>query len=628
MSAYTRDEIDKLVNIPASVEYELKETLDSNLRKCGIFSRVYSRRKSSASLEHKFTKDEYVAGKLVQDIIGVRITLYFEDDIEVCKNIIKEWFRPIGEWEEYDNTISEFKASKINGIFALNDDWVRRIDKSTWELPIDRTFEIQIRTTFFEGWHEVEHDMRYKNKDTWTDYPAFSRKLNSIVATLELCDSSMVSTCEDFAHRLYLDKKWDAMIRMHYRLRLTDDPILPEFMELLNNNNKTLGKRLLRCRRETLIRALFKEKRSDESISINHIIMLANEEDEQMRDPDIMAISEREKRFRDNSRSLKNNRNYQYSINPLEEYSNFYNKVTISTEGKDRFAIFNQLTMIIYSWTQDKYKAIFDLPSDVVTNCNLNRPGFWLSIDCDQNNLEFKMQTYHLSTSEAGQLWSVYSHLVYNKECKQFTFITKSTILSTSPITLEARIINYNPPRFYSEIVKNEDFQACDITPLYKRCIPVKDNEFNTIVELILDKNRETPVILIASATGEDGFLDESWLSRYWCSDLAERTGLYAHIYRCSKTVLKNVLRALSLDMNSFPGVYMFNTGITDEKGRVIKDKYKCYSTDYVRECVHSSVRISSERTDVQTKIGERAFLQEIVDAIRIDNVNKSNIAL
>lgn len=623
MPTYTREEIEKLVNIPASVEYELKETLDSNLRKCGIFSRVYSRRKSSASLAHKFTKDEYVAGKLVQDIIGIRITLYFEDDIYVCKNIIKEWFRPIGDWEEYDNNISEFKASKINGIFALNDDWIRRIDKSTWDLPIDRTFEIQIRTTFFEGWHEVEHDMRYKNKDTWTDYPAFSRKLNSIVATLELCDSSMVSICEDFAHQLYLDKKWDAMIRMHYRLRLTDDPILPEFMDLLNNNNKTLGKRLLRCRRETIIRALFREKRSDDSISINHIIMLANEEDEQMNDPEITAIAEREKRFRNNQNAIRNSKSYQYSINPLEEYNNFYNKVTISCEGKDRFAIFNQLTMTIYSWTRDKYKAIFELPTDVVTNCNFNRPGFWLSIDCDQNSLEFKLQTHHLSTSEAGQLWSVYSHLIYDKSKNRFIFETKSTILSTYPVTLEARITNYNPPRFYSEIVKNEDYCACDITPLSKKCLPVKDIEFNNIVELIMTSERETPIVLVASSTGSDGFLDESWLSRYWCSDLAERTGLYAHIYRCSKTVLKNVLRALSLDMNSFPGVYIFNTGIIDNKGHVIKEKYKSYSEDYVKECVHNSVKISPDKTDVQTKIGERAFLQEIVDTIRIDNVNK-----
>lgn len=27
---------------------------------------------------------------------------------------------------------------------------------------IDDTFEVQVRTNSFEGWHEIEHDLRYK----------------------------------------------------------------------------------------------------------------------------------------------------------------------------------------------------------------------------------------------------------------------------------------------------------------------------------------------------------------------------------------------------------------------------------------------------------------------------------
>lgn len=627
MATYTRDEIEQLVDIPASVEYELKETLDGNLRRCGIFSRVYSRIKSAASLEHKFTKPEYQAGKKVQDIIGVRITLYFEDDIEVCKNIIRKWFRPVDEWEEYNNNISEFRASKINGIFELNGDWIRRIKDTTWDLPIDQTFEIQIRTTFFEGWHEVEHDMRYKNKDIWEQYPVFSRKLNSVVATLELCDSSMVSICEDFAHKLYLDKEWDAMIRMHYRLRMNDDPIDPELKKILDENNKTLGKRLYRCRREALIDALFNEKRIEDAVSINQIIMLVNEKDADMHDPEIARIAAEHLRFRKGNNNNRSLRNYQYTINPLEEYNNFRNKLTISCEGKDRIALFNQISMTIYSWTRDKYKAIFTLPAEYITNFDANRPGFWLHIDYDQNNLEFTLQTYHLSTSEAGQLWSVHAHLKYDREKNQYDFITKSSIMSTVPISLESRIVNYNPPRFYSEIVKNEEYQASDIKPLSKKCIPIDDSDSKLaleVINMIMEENRETPVILVVSKKGEDGYLDEvSWLSRYWCSDLAERTGQYAHIYRCGKVVLRKILAALSIDNECCPAVYMFNTKCMETNGRINKTRYKCYTEDYVKECVHSSVRVFSERANVQTKIGERAFLQELVDSIRIDNISK-----
>ena len=49
---------------------------------------------------------------------------------------------------------------------------------------------------FFEGWHEIEHDMRYKTNFAddafWKGNPDLSRILNCIVANLELCDWSMI----------------------------------------------------------------------------------------------------------------------------------------------------------------------------------------------------------------------------------------------------------------------------------------------------------------------------------------------------------------------------------------------------------------------------------------------------
>lgn len=623
MPTITREQINEMVEIPASVEYELKEMLDGNLRKCGIFSRVFSRRKSAASLEHKFTKPDYQAGKKVQDIIGVRITLYFEDDILVCKQLIREWFKPVDDWEEYDNNIAEFRASKINGIFELNGDWIRRIKPSTWDLPIDQTFEIQIRTIFFEGWHEVEHDMRYKNKEIWEEYPVFSRKLNSVVATLELCDSSMVSICEDFAHKLYLDKKWDAMIRMHYRLRMNEESINPDIERILNENNKTLGKRIFRFRRENLARALFNEKRYDDAISINHIIMLVNEQDPEMQNEEISEIAKLNNRFRGNRNQENSEKKYQYSINPLEEYNNFFNRLTISSKGKGKQELYEALAMTIYSWSRDKFKEIFKLPSETITDCDEKIPGYWLLIENNSTKCDFLMQSYHLSTSEVGKIWSVYTHLYYSEEDEMFVFDTKSSILSTTPVSVESRIVNYNPPRFYSEILKNDEYLVCDVKPLEKRCIPLRDDEADDTINLIMNPERETPVVLVASKTGEDGFLDESWLSRYWCSDLAERTGHYAHIYRCGKVVLSRVLNAFGIDMKCFPGVYMFNTRCMTSAGILKKDQYKSYSENYVKECIHNSVKVSSERLDVRTKLGERAFLQEMVDMIRKDNINK-----
>ena len=45
---------------------------------------------------------------------------------------------------------------------------------------IEPTFKIQIRTVFSEGWHEVEHDLRYKCKDDWEGCELYSHTLNGI----------------------------------------------------------------------------------------------------------------------------------------------------------------------------------------------------------------------------------------------------------------------------------------------------------------------------------------------------------------------------------------------------------------------------------------------------------------
>ena len=76
-----------------------------------------------------------------------------------------------------------------------------------------KTFEVQIRTTFSEGWHEVDHEVRYKHKEAWEQHYEFSRELNGIYATLEVCDRSMVNLLERLAYRNYKNMEIEAMVR-------------------------------------------------------------------------------------------------------------------------------------------------------------------------------------------------------------------------------------------------------------------------------------------------------------------------------------------------------------------------------------------------------------------------------
>ncbi len=189
---YTKEELAGKVRVPAVVEQDLKRIISERLEQCGFYFRVFSRTKTPTSMSRKFQRKEYGEGKKIQDLVGVRVNLYFDDDVEICKRIMENTF-DLQEWSTSERSDEEFKPTKLNGVFRLPEYLKAEISPETWDMSIDDTFEIQIKTMFFEGWHEIEHDMRYKGEELWDSFPGFSRYFNSILATLELCDKSMVT---------------------------------------------------------------------------------------------------------------------------------------------------------------------------------------------------------------------------------------------------------------------------------------------------------------------------------------------------------------------------------------------------------------------------------------------------
>ena len=139
--------------------------------------------------------------KKMQDLIGIRIILYYADDVEIVKNFLDTIFSMPGVWNTTEANEYEFRAMKINGIFKLPGYLSKTIVNPELGDYVDDTFEIQVRTNSFEGWHEIEHDMRYKGSAFGTGNEALARKMNSILATLELCDDSVVGLIEDLGHQ-------------------------------------------------------------------------------------------------------------------------------------------------------------------------------------------------------------------------------------------------------------------------------------------------------------------------------------------------------------------------------------------------------------------------------------------
>ena len=246
---------------------DIKSDLELPLRRSGIFYRIFARTKSISSIKRKLEDKKEIYspdGKKMQDIIGIRIIFYFMEDVDVFYQYLKnsqnfmEESNSNKELEQMDTikgienlTDKIFMPTRLNLIFKMPpkcEKELLNILKSTdinYSL-IDTTYEIQLRTVLSEGWHEVEHDLRYKCKnEKWWEYcPNESRMLNGIYATLETSERAMENIFSTIALKNYKKKDWTAMIRNHTCIRLKNNT-LPDWMVELLNNKKEFAKSLL-----------------------------------------------------------------------------------------------------------------------------------------------------------------------------------------------------------------------------------------------------------------------------------------------------------------------------------------------------------------------------------------------
>ena len=93
---FTKEELAASVNVPAVVEQDLKRIISERLEQCGLYFRVFSRIKTAASMARKFEMKEYGEDRKLQDLVGVRINLYFDDDVDICKSVMEHSFEAVG----------------------------------------------------------------------------------------------------------------------------------------------------------------------------------------------------------------------------------------------------------------------------------------------------------------------------------------------------------------------------------------------------------------------------------------------------------------------------------------------------------------------------------------------------
>lgn len=272
--------------------------IEAPLRRSGIFYRIFARSKSIKSIQRKsaLKKDVYSArGKKMQDIIGIRVVFYFLEDVDVYYAFLRSLSHFLEESNSYKDleekgdidgleklTDKVFMPTRLNLVFRMEDYCTKELmnilnttDNIDASL-IDSTYEVQLRTVLSEGWHEVEHDLRYKCRaEEWWNYCGVeSRMLNGIYATLETSERAMGNVFSSIAMKNYKEKDWSAMVRNHFCIRLADET-LPEWLLELLSSNQDMAKHILRFSRCDLLNTLFKFSLSY-PLKMENLIYLVN----------------------------------------------------------------------------------------------------------------------------------------------------------------------------------------------------------------------------------------------------------------------------------------------------------------------------------------------------------------
>lgn len=260
------------------ISKKISSKIEDELNNLNLFFRVFHRYKSSESLIKKLDKKEkdgeekYNSVKKIQDVIGQRINLYFADDIEIVKGLFKEKFVFVDETIDR-NATTEFKPTRINLIFKIPKEYKKEFRELIKNEKVDDTFELQLRTVLSEGWHEVDHDLRYKCSKDWDKHDELSRMFNGILASLETNDWSMLQLFNELSFRHYKNNNLEAMLRTKFRIRLNEKKLNDSLIEIIKNDG--LQRALYKLERSDFLNSL-KEKPFIIPMNIENLIFILN----------------------------------------------------------------------------------------------------------------------------------------------------------------------------------------------------------------------------------------------------------------------------------------------------------------------------------------------------------------
>lgn len=599
----------ELIKVPDIVKVDLLSIIEEKMRKAGFYYRIAYRVKAVDSMVDKLIYKDYRRpgteneDKKMQDLIGIRIIMYFEDDVDICKNLLDTLFIEPGRWETTENNEYEFKAMKLNGIFKLPAYLSKTITNPMLQDYVDDTFEVQVRTNSFEGWHEIEHDLRYKGSAFGIGNEPLARKMNSILATLELCDDSIKKLLEDLGHQHYKDKKWGDMIRCHYRLKLDNEPLDDRIREIFDEDNE-LAKSFFKFDRSKAIRQLWNNT-SDKGtvLTVTNIIKIVNQigiGNEHLKEvisriekdhvPEVDAGGKR-KRFE--------------PFKELGNYTVFQSETYLDLTNLSEQDAFKKAAGYIYSWVKSRFIEVLpDIP-ETITSYQGEKPGYSVELKYEEDKLYFSERTSHADSKVACRLWI--SNAVIERTEKGLLFTVTNEYAEPQDRYRDNENVLFSRPNFFGEIADN--IGICDVVRLKESVKSVNDNNYDEMEQLIEAGKRRFPVVVFMAE-------DEQWTDKFDINYFAYLVGYYAHINMIeSPHLCERFAKKYHLDMKAYrDSITVFYPGMepqTSYKGDIIDSTFEV---------------IKLEQKKYWNENGCRAYRRQLVSQIRENNVESYHI--
>ena len=598
---FNKYNVDQIV-VPEVVKEDLLSIIEEKLSKVGFYYRVAYRVKTSDSILNKLLLKQYrIEGspnehKKMQDLVGIRVILYYEDDVEICKDLLDTIFSTPGVWETTEASEYEFKASKVNGIFKLPAYLSKNISNPMLSDYIDDTFEIQVRTNSFEGWHEIEHDTRYKGS-AFGGNEALARKMNSILATYELCDDSMVGLIEDLGHHHYKNKNWNDMLRCHYRLKFENEPLHP-YVEEIFNSDKELAKKFYKFKRANLINQLCLNVYGKQAeLTVTNIVRIVNQigpNDDRLNDAFVKIELEKKE-----GNSFNRRRRFE-PFKTLGQYKVFHAKTDIDLNNLSIEDAFRKASNLIYSWVNSRFNEVFtDIPEEVASYSNTS-PGYSVMVSYNPEKLEFVEKTTHLDSNVATRLWI--SDASIKKIDNRLEFEVTNRYAEPEDRFRDTDNILFSRPNFYGEIADN--IGICDVEKLKEAVKYVDNNEdYDNLVKLIKNDERRFPVVIF-NAEGD-------WIDEFDINYFAYLVGYYSHIKMFSN---KDQARRFANDFGLNMTEYVNSITVCYPR----KDPITSYNSD-IMDSSYEVIKFDKKKYWNET--GCRAFRRQLVADIRENNI-------